>query len=149
MFVRSVLDGLGYPKTTATDNGNDALRLMKEKQPDVVITDLDMSPMSGIELVRRIRHKESEVNQKTPIIVLSGHGNPKAVKLALKAGANQFLVKPVHPQKLQQRITKVLTEGIDYRLEGDHFVAYAVAKKQSDPSEISDTVEEGEIWELD
>lgn len=149
MYVRSVLDGLGYPRTTTTDNGKDALELLKKKQPDVVITDLDMSPMSGIELVRRIRHRESEVNQKIPIIVLSGHGNPKAVKLALKAGANQFLVKPVHPQKLQQRIAKVLDDSIDYRLEGDYFVAYSVTKEKSEPLENNDALDDGEVWELD
>jgi two-component system, OmpR family, KDP operon response regulator KdpE len=96
--LRTTLSGHSYAVRTAAD-GDEALEVMREWAPDLVITDLSMPNMGGLELCRRIRAK-SEV----PIIVLSVRGEEKSKVEALDMGADDYVTKPFNMNELLARV---------------------------------------------
>lgn len=96
--LRTTLSGHGYAVRTAGD-GDEALEVMRQWTPDLVITDLSMPNMGGIELCRRIRSK-SEV----PIIVLSVRGEEGPKVQALDSGADDYVTKPFNINELVARV---------------------------------------------
>jgi UDP-3-O-acyl N-acetylglucosamine deacetylase len=87
--LRGVLADEGYRVLEAED-GRGALRLIESERPRLVILDIWMPEMDGIELLRRIRDSDP----KTPVIVISGHGNIETAVTATKLGAFDFIEKP-------------------------------------------------------
>jgi two-component system, OmpR family, KDP operon response regulator KdpE len=96
--LRTTLSGHGYLVRTAGD-GDEALEVMRGWQPDVVITDLSMPNMAGLELTRRIRAKS-----QLPIIVLSVRGEETTKVEALDAGADDYVTKPFNMNELLARL---------------------------------------------
>lgn len=96
--LQVTLASQGYEIRTAP-NGLDGLILFREWRPDLVITDLSMPEMSGVELCREIR-----TIANTPIIVLSVREQEGAKVAALDAGADDYVTKPFNIQELKARI---------------------------------------------
>src|SRR5512146_1225221 len=96
--LRTTLTGHGYSVRTAGD-GDEALEVMREWGPDLVVTDLSMPNMGGLELCRRIRAKS-----QVPIIVLSVRGEEKVKVEALDAGADDYVTKPFNMNELMARV---------------------------------------------
>jgi DNA-binding NtrC family response regulator len=86
----------GYSVDTATD-GNKALEKLDELNPDVVLTDLDMPGMDGLELLRRLR---TEGREETSVVVMSAFGSSEEAVAALRAGATHYLQKPLNTAEL-------------------------------------------------
>jgi two-component system KDP operon response regulator KdpE len=96
--LKTTLSAQGYGVRTAAD-GNQALQEMASWSPDLIITDLRMPNMDGLELCRRIRRES-----RTPIIVLSVKGE-EAIKVeALDAGADDYVTKPFSVNELLARV---------------------------------------------
>jgi two-component system, OmpR family, KDP operon response regulator KdpE len=96
--LKTALSTLGYSVRTSL-NGLDGLIVFREWNPDVVITDLSMHEMSGIELCHQIRS-----TSPTPIIVLSVRDQEAVKVAALDAGADDYVTKPFSIQELQARV---------------------------------------------
>lgn len=100
--LRTALTGSGYEVRTAED-GHAGLRIAREWQPDLVVTDVSMPNMTGIELCGQLR-SESQV----PIIVLSVKGEERTKVEALDAGADDYVTKPVGMEELLARVRRNL-----------------------------------------
>jgi two-component system, OmpR family, KDP operon response regulator KdpE len=100
--LRTVLTSQGYQVRTA-DEGESALASFSEWRPELVITDLFMPHMDGIELCRRIRSLSS-----VPIIVLSVKGEERAKVEALDSGADDYVTKPFGIDELMARVRVAL-----------------------------------------
>jgi two-component system KDP operon response regulator KdpE len=100
--LKTTLSSLGYGIRTAAD-GDEALQLMKEWTPDLVITDLRMPNMDGLDLCRRVRTKSH-----VPIIVLSVKGEERIKVEALDAGADDYVTKPFSINELLARVRAAL-----------------------------------------
>jgi len=96
--LRTSLSSQGYDLRVAND-GETALEIMKDWTPDLVITDLSMPNMDGLELSRRIRAKLT-----VPIIVLSVKGEERTKVRALDAGADDYVTKPFGMEELLARV---------------------------------------------
>ena len=96
--LRTSLQSNGHEVTVAHD-GADALEQFMKAQPDLVITDLAMPVMNGIELTREIRERSS-----VPVIVLSVRGNDASKVEALDQGADDYITKPFSIQELLARV---------------------------------------------
>lgn len=96
--LRRSLSGLGYEVQTAAD-GEEALETYRSWKPDLVVTDLAMPNMSGLELCRRLRAVSA-----VPIIVLSAKGDERIKVEALDAGADDYVTKPFGMDELLARI---------------------------------------------
>src|SRR5579863_6047407 len=96
--LRTSLSSQGYDIRVAND-GETALEIMKDWIPDLVITDLSMPNMDGLELCRRLR-----LSTKIPIIVLSVRGEERIKVQALDAGADDYVTKPFGIEELLARV---------------------------------------------
>jgi len=96
--LRTSLQSNGHEVTVARD-GADALEHFLKAQPDLVITDLAMPMMNGIELTREIRERSN-----VPVIVLSVRGNDQSKVEALDQGADDYITKPFSIQELLARV---------------------------------------------
>ncbi len=102
--VSDILEEDGYGVVTAVD-GKDGLKKNKQFSPDVVITDIIMPDMEGIELLKAL-HKE---NTKTPIIVMSGNAvGSKFLHVAKLMGAKASLLKPFSKTEIITAVKEVL-----------------------------------------
>lgn len=95
---------LGGCEVTAFSNAADALAVLDESWEGVVIADVRMPRMTGIELFRRLREKDGEL----PVILITGHGDVAMAVDMLKAGAWDFLTKPFAPETLLSVVERAL-----------------------------------------
>lgn len=86
-----------------TDNGREALSLIAEQSPDLIITDIMMPYASGLEIVGTVK----QLGKKTPIIVLSAMGQENVVLEAFNLGADDFISKPFSPNELSMRVKRL------------------------------------------
>jgi CheY-like chemotaxis protein len=103
LFTR-FLDGTGFEMLEA-DNGSDALAVARGANPDVVISDIDMPIMDGLELCRQLR--ADPATRRAVIVVLSGHAATQA-RAALDAGCDLVLGKPCTRELLLVTIRTLL-----------------------------------------
>jgi CheY-like chemotaxis protein len=100
----------GYPVLTAT-NGEEALQLIEQDHPALIVSDILMPKMDGFQLIQRLRThpKTSQI----PIIILSAtYVTPEDRDFAMKLGAARFLEKPVDTEEFLLTIAEVLTQGV-------------------------------------
>src|ERR1700735_91847 len=123
--LRTGLSAQGYDVRAANDP-EDALRLFEDWSPDLIVTDLMMPGMSGVDLCRRVRNKAA-----TPIIVLSVRDQERAKVEALDAGADDYVTKPFSIQELLARVRAHLRRApermVDAAIEIGDFVIDAGA----------------------
>lgn len=105
--LRAALQSNGYEVVTAS-NGVEAMTTYLDKTPDLVITDLSMPEMNGVELTREIRQRGS-----TPIIVVSVRNQERAKIQALDEGADDYITKPFGIQELLARVRVQLRRTMD------------------------------------
>ncbi len=108
-MVAFTLRGAGYTVVEAVD-GNDALAQLRQRPVDLVITDVNMPGINGIDLVGRIR---TMVNYRTtPILLLTTESDPEAKNRARAAGATGWIVKPFQPPQLLAVVARVLPSNV-------------------------------------
>ncbi len=98
----------GFTTYTA-NNGKEAIKKIAGINPDLIITDINMPFMSGLEVISFIRN---ELNSKVPIIVLSSVGLEKTVLEAFALGATDYITKPFSPNELLTRVHKLLPKNV-------------------------------------
>jgi len=116
-IVKAYLEKEGYPTIEAYD-GESALELWREHEPDLVVLDILMPRLNGIEFCREVR-KESRV----PIIILSAKSEEDDRIGGLEIGADDYMVKPFSPRELVARIRAVLRRHKEYAGNSDAVIA--------------------------
>ncbi len=113
--LKDLLDISGYRVLTACE-GREGIEVFSEHHPDLVITDIHMPHMDGLEVLRHVR----DIDDTVPVILLTGHGDLENAMRALRRGAHDFLLKPVNTDILLNTVRK----GIDHcrlkRFERDY-----------------------------
>ncbi len=99
MVIRGMLENAGYIVAGEASSGRDAIRLAQELQPDVIIMDLQMPDIDGLEATRMIYEC-----CPTPIVMLTAYESPELVQEAGEAGAGAYIVKPPSIQELERAI---------------------------------------------
>jgi cyclic di-GMP phosphodiesterase len=103
--------GAGY-RVVAADSAEKALDLLNAVAPDLVLTDVHMGAMSGVELCQRI--KSDPRHELTPVVVLTAVSDLDARLAGLAAGADDFFAKPVHFSELRTRVAALLRVKVLY-----------------------------------
>jgi DNA-binding response OmpR family regulator len=104
-MVSSRLVRAGYDVVTAT-RGDDALRLVHENRPRLVLLDVEMPGLDGVEVARRIRADEALAG--IFIVLLTGLSEESEVAAGMAAGADAYLTKPFSPQDLQTQVERLI-----------------------------------------
>ena len=107
-FYSDVIEwnSIGFSVKGLFKNGAEALEFIKDNNVDCLITDIKMSPINGIELLKLAKKK----NPNTKVILISAYSNFEFAKNAVKYGASDYLLKPFDPEELKQRMIKVKDE---------------------------------------
>lgn len=98
-LLQQFLKGGGYAASTSED-GDAALAWLAENEADIVLLDLCMPGLSGMELLRRI----NELYASVPVIVISGHADEESARQALKSGAYDFFLKPFDLESVESHL---------------------------------------------
>lgn len=99
-MVNGLLTEMGYQVIGETNNGADAITLTQSLQPDVVVMDIEMPRMNGLEAARHIYE-----DCPTPVVILTAYETPDLVQRAGEAGVGAYLVKPPNARDLERAIT--------------------------------------------
>jgi two-component system, chemotaxis family, chemotaxis protein CheY len=105
-IIRNLLIQLGFDNLDDAQDGRAALAKLKERRFGLVISDWNMEPMSGIELLQRVRADPELAT--LPFLMITADNRDDRVALARKAGVNGYVVKPFNADTLGERITSVM-----------------------------------------
>ena len=108
-IIRNLLAQLGFKNVDEATDGTDALEKLSQKEYGMIISDWNMEPMTGLELLQKIRATEDR-HQKVPFIMVTAEGKTENVVIAKKAGVNNYIVKPFNAETLKTKITAVIGE---------------------------------------
>ncbi len=114
-FVRAILEDpapearaqLGPLEVTEAQSGFDAMRLLPRTRFDLIITDINMPDVNGLELIRFIR--KSEQYKTTPLVIISTQATERDVERGRKLGADAYVPKPFDPELLRDTCARLLT----------------------------------------
>jgi DNA-binding response OmpR family regulator len=104
-LVKFRLERAGYDVLPARD-GEEALQLLTERQPDLAVLDVMMPKLTGYDVTRRIR--ENDETRRIPVILLTARVQEADVARGFEAGADDYLKKPFSPQELRARVQAIL-----------------------------------------
>jgi EAL domain-containing protein (putative c-di-GMP-specific phosphodiesterase class I)/DNA-binding response OmpR family regulator len=100
-----ILQDENYQVVTAA-SGKEALNILRKLRPDLILIDIELPDINGIEIVRRLR--STVIFKNTPIVMISGNNSKDMLAASLKAGAGGFLAKPYDRKTLLERVTLAL-----------------------------------------
>lgn len=108
MFMRTILKGLlvdnGYEVVGEAENGRMAVEKFNQLKPDLILMDITMPEMDGIEALKKIK----EADPNATIIMCSAMGQQAMVIEAIQSGAKDFIVKPFQADRVLEAVAKVL-----------------------------------------
>lgn len=108
-LVSRMLLEIGFTKVHTATDGQDALNQILHSIPHVIVSDINMKPMGGLEFLRRMKDHGFEGGARIPIIFLTVHSEPAFIKRAKELGADDFVLKPVTREMLASRVIKALS----------------------------------------
>lgn len=104
LLLKFKLEKAGYNLFIA-ENGKEAIEIIEKQKPEIILTDIMMPFVSGLELISHVRNKLDLI---TPVIVFSSAGQEEMVLNAFNLGATDFMAKPFSPNELIIRIKRLL-----------------------------------------
>ncbi|MDB5469068.1 MAG: chemotaxis protein CheYIII [Caulobacter sp.] len=121
VLIGEILRAIGVKGVFEATDGAEALNIMRMNAIDIVMTDLAMQPLDGIDFTRLLRNSPDSPNQMCPVIMITGHSTQKRVKEARDAGVTEFLAKPVTARGVIDRITRVVEAPRSFIRNEDYF----------------------------
>jgi two-component system, chemotaxis family, chemotaxis protein CheY len=104
-IIRNLLQQAGFQRVDSAADGPSALARMRDKRYGLVLSDWNMAPMSGIELLKQVRADQALA--QTPFIIMSAESKTENAVAAKQAGVDSYLVKPFNAETLKSRIDAV------------------------------------------
>ena len=120
-LLRSLLTALGINHVYEAGNGAEAFAILRERSPDLILTDLSMKPVDGIAFTREVRLSHASPSPYVPIIMITGHTERHKVEAARDAGVTEFLAKPITAQGLFLRIAQIVERPRPYVRCAEYF----------------------------
>ncbi|HKJ87071.1 MAG TPA: response regulator [Gammaproteobacteria bacterium] len=107
-LIASTITAMGDFTIVEAANGFEALRILPREKVDLVITDINMPDINGLELVSFVKGNPNYRN--TPLVIISTEGSERDREKGLTLGADAYLVKPFEPARLQDLVQRFLQE---------------------------------------
>lgn len=105
-LLLSTIESLGPVRVVQAANGFEALRMLPREQVDLILTDINMPDINGLELLSFIRN--NPLYKDLPVIIISTEGSSKDIEKGLSLGANEYLVKPFQPEQLLEVVKRLV-----------------------------------------
>jgi two-component system, chemotaxis family, chemotaxis protein CheY len=107
-LVKNVLEFVGFERVHVKRSASQALKLMREQEIDLIITDWQMMPEKNMNFVQYLRSHDETPNPYIPIIMMTGRAGRQDVEAARDMGVTEFLVKPFTPKRLFEKLVMVI-----------------------------------------
>ncbi len=121
VLLSEVLRAVGLQNLYEAGDGAEALQQMRAHPIDIVMTDLAMEPLDGIDFVRLLRNSPDSPNQMAPVIMITGHSTMRRISEARDVGVNEFLAKPLTARGVLDRLQKIIDHPRPYVRTDDYF----------------------------
>ncbi len=105
-LIMSTLEDAGDFEFVETASGFEALKMLTREKFDLIITDINMPDINGLELIGFI--KKIDYEKDIPLVIISTEGSEQDIKKGLALGADEYIVKPFEPEQLQKSVLKHL-----------------------------------------
>lgn len=105
-IIENLLKQLGFKNILQATDGSAAIKLLRETPVGLVISDWNMQPMTGLQLLKEVRADEKL--KPTPFIMVTAESKTENVVAAKEAGVNNYIVKPFNAETLKQKIVSVI-----------------------------------------
>lgn len=105
MIIRQILKQLGFIHVKEVFNGDQAVTELRRERYDLVVTDLNMPGLSGIELLKIIRNDSALYN--LPVLVITADGGQDKIQEAVQAGAQGYIVKPFTAEAFEKKLAQI------------------------------------------
>jgi len=106
MITDNLLRQMGFKNIDHAENGQKALEKLKWQKYDVVLSDWNMAPMSGLDLLLEVRGNDTL--RKLPFILITAESKPENIIAAKKAGVTNYLVKPLSADALKSKLSPIV-----------------------------------------
>ncbi|HEX7887306.1 MAG TPA: response regulator [Phenylobacterium sp.] len=121
VLLAEILRAIGVHFIYEANDGAEGLQMMRDYPIDVVMTDLTMLPLDGIDFVRLLRNSPDSPNQMAPVIMITGHSTLVRVHEARDAGVSEFLAKPLTARGVIQRLHQAIEHPRPFFRSDDYF----------------------------
>ncbi|MDO8378620.1 response regulator [Phenylobacterium sp.] len=121
VLLSEILRAVGVNNIYEASDGAEALQRMRAHSIDIVMTDLAMEPLDGIDFVRLLRNSADSPNQMAPVIMITGHSTLRRIHEARDAGVNEFLAKPLTARGVLDRLQKIIDHPRPFVRTDDYF----------------------------
>jgi len=121
LLIRNVLFSLGVNDVADASDGQAALEVMKSFRPQLILCDLRMTPMGGLQFVRTLRADADSPCRFVPVIMITAYADLSTVAEARDVGVTEFMAKPLSAAALEKRINRVLHDPRPF-VEAPHFI---------------------------
>jgi len=107
-IIRNLLKQIGFENVAEASDGNEALSKLREKSFNLVISDWNMEPMTGLQLLKEVR--KDEKLRSLPFVMITAESKAENVISAREAGVSNYIVKPFNAETLKGKLQSVLGE---------------------------------------
>ena len=121
VLLIELLRAVGITKVFEAGDGAEALQMMRGHPVDIVMTDLAMEPLDGIDFVRLLRNSSDSPNQMIPVIMVTGHLTMRRIQEARDAGVNEFVAKPITARNVLERLQLIVDHPRPFVRTDDFF----------------------------
>jgi len=108
VLLAEILKAVGVRQIFEASDGAQGLTMLRNHPVDIIMTDLSMQPLDGIDFVRLLRNSPDSPDPMCPVIMITGHSTLQRVHEARNAGVNEFLAKPLTARGVVERISQVI-----------------------------------------
>jgi len=120
LLIRNVLFSLGANDVADAGDGQAAFEVIKGFKPNLILCDLRMTPMGGLQFVRTLRSDAENASRFVPVIMITAYADLATVAEARDVGVTEFMAKPLSAAALEKRIARVLHDPRPF-VEAPHF----------------------------
>lgn len=109
-IIKLTLRAFGVRNMLFAEDGAEAFRILKSSKVDLLLTDFEMQPLGGLELLDLVRQSPDGPDPQLPVILITGHTAIEQIELARDHGASEILAKPFTPAGLRERLIMVIDQ---------------------------------------
>lgn len=121
VLLCEILKAVGVRQIFEAGDGAEGLQMLRSQPIDIIMTDLSMQPLDGIDFVRLLRRSPDSPNPMCPVIMITGHSTAARVNEARDAGVTEFLTKPLTARGVIARISQVIDHPRPFVRSDDYF----------------------------
>ncbi len=134
LLLKAILEDIGIGSIRQAEDGGEALKILQTFPADLVLCDLHMAPMDGIEFIRQLRTANTSPNPFLPTLMLTADATSERLNEALKAGVNGFLGKPIKPETMRRQIQSIFSRPLVFVREDCCFVPLRASPQAGAPA---------------